>query len=143
MDLLQPKSVQIDGIDLIISKFPAIPGREIVAKYPLSGLPKLGDYAVNEETMVKLMSFVAIVLDGKEMRLSNKVLIDNQISSRVEYPWQTLGKIEIAMLEYNCSFFQKGLISSFFQDSAQSALAWISKTWTAFLERSSRTEKQP
>ena len=47
--LLHPKPVTIECNDgsskeFILHKFPAIPGREIVSQYPLSAMPKLGDY---------------------------------------------------------------------------------------------------
>ncbi len=67
--MIEPKTIAIvDGNgkekDFIISKFPAIQGREIIAKYPTSSLPKIGDYAVSEETMLKLMAFVAVDING-------------------------------------------------------------------------------
>ena len=81
------------GVDkaFIISKFPAIAGREIIAKYPLSGMPKLGDYQVNEETMLKLMCYVAAKTpDGGQIALTTKELINNHIPE-----WETLARIEI------------------------------------------------
>ena len=92
----------------IISKFPAIQGREIIAKYPLSAMPKLGDYEVNEETMLKLMCFVAVPTATEPLRLTTRALVDNHFPD-----WETLAKVELAMMEYNCSFFSRGIISSF------------------------------
>ena len=53
-------SITIDDKEFMLSKFPAVAGSEIIAKYPLSGLPKLGDYKVNEETMLKINVIVAV-----------------------------------------------------------------------------------
>jgi hypothetical protein len=145
-ELLQPKEIEIVAQDgtkrvYLLSKFPAIPGREIVCKYPLSGLPKLGDYAVNEETMLKLMGFVAVPgkgADGASLRLETRALVDNHIPD-----WETLAKIEVAMLEYNCSFFGNGLASTFFENLGQKAQALITKILTDYSERSSPKGAQP
>lgn len=111
-NLIQPKEISFTykaGDEEIekkyfISKFPAIAGREIIAKYPLSNLPKLGDYPVSEEAMFKLMSHVtAVTADGGQVALTTQALIDNHIPD-----WEILVKLEAAMLEYNCSFFANG-----------------------------------
>lgn len=139
MELLEPKEVEIDGRHFIISKFPAVAGREIITKYPLSSIPKLGDYAVNQETMLKLMSYVAMGIDPvRPLRLSTIELVNNHCGS-----WETLAKVEMAMLEYNCSFFRDGRISIFLDDIARKVPAWTSKILTALSVQSSRTEKPP
>ncbi|EKC9955256.1 hypothetical protein OQO23_004137 [Salmonella enterica] len=113
-ELIQPKefkAVDQDGNErtYIISKFPAIEGREIVCKYPVSAMPKVGDYAVNEETMLKLMSCVAVDINGTPLRLTTRALVNNHCPD-----WEVLGRVEMAMMEYNVSFFAKGrsLLSS-------------------------------
>ena len=137
--MIEPKEITIDDKVFILSKFPAIAGREIVAKYVASGLPKVGDYKVNEETMFKLMAFVAVPLPtGAKIQLTSQALIDNHTGN-----WETLGKVEIAMMEYNCSFFQNGRVSTFLNDVAQKLPSWISKTLMALSAQSSQTEKQP
>lgn len=136
--MIEPKDIEIDGKSYVISKFPAVAGREIIAKYPLSGLPKLGDYAVNEETMFKLMAHVGVRQDHGILQLSNRALIDNHVRS-----WETLAKLEVAMMEYNCSFFQNGRVSRFFEDIAQKLPAWILKMSTGLSAQSSPTEKPP
>ncbi|KAF9396647.1 hypothetical protein CPC16_010966 [Podila verticillata] len=67
--LLEPKEITIKtmaGEDrtYILSKFPAIAGREIVSQYPISAVPKLGDYKINEALMLKIMGFVAVPADN-------------------------------------------------------------------------------
>ena len=114
--LLEPIEKEIDGKIFILSKFPAVAGREIIANYSLSAIPKIGDYAVNEQMMLKLMSYVGVVCKGmnEPLRLTTQALIDNHVGG-----WETLAKVEMSMLELNCSFFQNGLISKFLDDSAQ------------------------
>lgn len=138
LNLLEPQMHTVDGKEYILSKFPAVQGREIITKYPLSGLPKIGDYAVNEETMLKLMGHVAIKLPGGAVRLDNIQIINNHVPS-----WETLVKLEAKMLEYNVSFFQNGRILTFFEDFAQKAPQWISKILTDCLQRLSNPTSPP
>lgn len=135
---LEPKEMQLDGQTFIIHKFPAIAGREIIAKYPLTSIPKLGDYGVNEETMLKLMSYVSVPMPGKSLPLplNNRALIDNHVKS-----WETLVKLEGAMLEYNCSFLGNGGISTFLNDIIEKLPAWATKTLMDLSQRSSQTAK--
>lgn len=143
MILIQPKSVVIDGQKFILSKFPATVGREIITQYPISAIPKLGDYKRNEELMFKLMAFVGKKLEGREepMMLGNQALIDNHIST--EFPGDTLLKIEAQMIEYNSGFFQIGRLSTFFGSIAQKLPQWISKILTDSLVSLSQMEKPP
>jgi hypothetical protein len=137
--MIEPKEEEIDGKIYILSKFPAIAGREIIAKYPISILPKIGDYQVSEETMLKLMCYVGIPRkDSQPLMLTTKVLIDNHVKD-----WEVLLKIESLMMEYNCSFFRNGRISTFFQDVAQNIPAWISKMLMALSEQLSQKVKPP
>lgn len=138
MHLLEPKEINIDGKNFILSKFPAIAGREIIAKYPLTGLPKIGDYQLNEETMFKLMAYVAVKINDIKIPLNTPELINNHTGN-----WETLAKIEVAMMEYNCSFFQNGRVSTFLNDTAQNIPRWIIKTLTSLSQQLSPTEKPP
>ncbi len=143
MELIEPKTIAVaDGNGkekkFIISKFPAVQGREIIAKYPTSALPKLGDYAVSEETMLKLMAFVAVDVNGIVQRLDSRALVDIHAGD-----WECLARIEIAAMEYNCSFFRNGRISDFLSDFALKSLPKILETLTASLGQSSQTTKQP
>lgn len=143
MALLQPKEVQIktaagDERTYILSKFPAVAGREIVAKYPLSGMPKLGDYAVNEETMLKLMGFVGVPNGEGVLQLSTRALVDNHVPD-----WETLARLEIAMMEYNVSFFSNGRASGFFERIAENLPKLITKILTDSLQQLSAKSKQP
>lgn len=122
--MIEPKEVEISGKRFVLSKFPAVQGREIVAKYPLSAMPKLGDYAVNEEVMLKLMSYVGVPRDtGEALRLTTTALVNNHCGD-----WETLARVEIAMMEYNVSFFGNGNASTFLEGIVQKAQALLSKT---------------
>lgn len=143
--MLQPKPLTLkrqDGTErtFILSKFPAVDGREIVAKYPVANLPKLGDYAVSEATMLKVMGFVGVELEGREtpLLLSTRELVNNHAGD-----WETLAKLEWAMLEYNCSFFGQGLTSGSFAAWMDKAKPLISQILTALSEQSSGAAKQP
>lgn len=142
--MIEPKEVTIktqagDERTYVLSKFPAIQGREIIAKYPLSAMPKLGDYAVNEETMLKLMAFVGVPRDnGEPLQLKTRALVDNHIPD-----WETLARVEMAMMEYNVSFFGNGKGSTFLEAIMQKAQAFLSQTLTASLAQSSQKEKPP
>ncbi len=134
--LLEPKEIEIDGKVFIISKFPAIAGREIITQYPISGLPKIGEYKVNEQIMLKLMSYVAVSINSQPLQLTTQVLIDNHVGS-----WETLAKLEIAMIEYNVSFLENGRASTFLNDIAQNIAPWITKILTPLTEQLSAAEK--
>ena len=137
--MLHPKDIEINGKIYTISKFTAIEGREIVTQYLASGVPKLGDYKRNEELMLKLMKYVGVDNgNGGHLMLTTSALVNNHVED-----WEALTKVEMAMMEYNCSFFQNGRVSTFLNDAAQKAPQWISKILTALSERSSPTEKPP
>jgi len=141
--MIEPKEITIEtqrgeSRVYVLSKFPAVQGREIIAKYPLSAMPKLGDYAVNEETMLKLMAFVAVHMpEGKTLALSTRGLVDNHVPD-----WETLARIEMAMMEYNVSFFGNGKGSTFLEAITQKAQAFLSKTLTDLSGQFSQKEKR-
>lgn len=135
--LLEPKHVQVNGKKFVLHKFPAIAGREIICNYPLTAVPKVGEYKTNEEIMLKLMKYVGVPINDIVLPLSTAELVDQHTGS-----WETLMKLEAAMIEYNCSFFQNGLASTFLTGLAQKVPAWISKTLMDSLERLSQKEKQ-
>ncbi len=142
MALLNPQEISIktkDGVEktYILSDFPAIQGREIIVKYPLSGMPKLGDYMVNEETMLKLMAFVAVPIEGSEpLRLTSRALVDNHVPD-----WETLARIEVGMLEKNCSFFRNAKSLGFLANIQAKLPALITKILTDYSAQLSAKEK--
>lgn len=140
-DLLDPSELILTDDNnkerkFILSKFPAVQGREIIAKYPTSNLPKIGDYAASEEVMLKLMAFVETEKDGHRIRLATRALIDNHVPS-----WEMLAQIEMAMMEKNCSFFRNATLADSLASVAQNALQKISAMLTGLSEQSSTQEK--
>jgi hypothetical protein len=129
---------EIDGKTYVLSKFPAVAGREIIAKYPVANMPKLGDYGVSEETMLKLMKFVAVRTEGGLLQLTTKDLVNNHVPN-----WETLAKIEWEMMQYNCSFFQNGKVSTFLEGISQKLPALITQMLTDSLGQLSAKGKQP
>lgn len=139
LDFKDPKEIELNGKKYVISKFPAVQGREIVFKYPTSAVPKLGDYATNQETMLKLMNYVAVVQqDGTLIRLSNQILVNNHIDD-----WETLLQMEDLVMEHNCSFFPQGGVLRFLKDTFQTVLAYATKMSTTLSEQLLQTEKPP
>lgn len=123
-----------------ISKFDCISGREIVTSYPLSALPKVGDYKTNEAMMLKLMCFVAVDTagNGTLTRLVSADLVRNHVPD-----WETLARLEMETLEYNVSFFGRAEISTFLRGLVPKAQAWITKTLTDLSAQSSKAGGQP
>ena len=111
-ELLKPEEKtlkDLDGVEhtFIISRLPAVAGREIITQYPTTAVPKVGNYGENEKVMLKLMSYVAKVTpEGNQIRLSTQALVDNHVPDS-----ETLLKLEAAMLSYNTNFFNIGRIS--------------------------------
>lgn len=136
--MIQPKEVSVscqDGTErqFVISKFPAIAGREIVTQYPITAAPKLGDYAANEVLLLKVMAYVAAVGEGgRQIQLTTRALVDNHVPD-----FECLMRLEAAMFEYNVSFFQNGKALTFLSGIEAKAKALISQTLTEWSERSS------
>lgn len=143
--LIDPKEVTIEyeGENLVfnISKLPATVGREIISKYPTSNLPKIGDYQVSEETMLKLISYVERVYNEngniRLQALTSKALVDNHIPS-----WEVLAKLEVMMIDYNCSFFRNGKVLDFLKKSMSLAEPKIIEMLTVLSGKLSQAEKQ-
>lgn len=105
---IKPKTITLKNRDdeekeFIISRLPATVCREIMSKYPLSNLPKVGEYAGSEEAMLLLMKYVAVMSADQEIRLTTKALVDNHVDDGI-----LLARLEIQMLEYNTGFFGLG-----------------------------------
>jgi hypothetical protein len=135
-DLLEPKDEEFltlkgETKTYVLSKFPAVAGREIVAGYPTSAIPKVADYKDNEAIMLKLMCYVAVKHpNGTLLRLVTSELVNNHVPD-----YETLLKIEIAMMKYNTSFFGQGEVSTFLGAFVKKVLVSASPTLTTFSER--------
>lgn len=141
-DLIKPKEIEcktLDG-DILkykISRFPADVAREIITGYPVSAMPKMGDYKANEALMLKLISHVAAVKeDGTEIRLTTRALLNNHIPD-----FDVLARIEYDTLGYNSNFFNIGKITKslgLFEGKVEGS---ITKILTRFLAQSSGKAK--
>ena len=140
--LIDPKEITIDyegeELKFNIGKFPATVGREIITKYPVANMPKIGDYAASEETMLKLMSYVERVYPDRVQPLINKALVDNHIPS-----WEVLARIEVETINYNCTFFRNGKVLDFLKKSMSLAEPKIIEMLTALSGQLSQAKKQP
>lgn len=144
--MIKPKEVTVTGVDgetktFVIHKFSATDGREIVAKYPISALPKIGDYEVNADTMYKLMAYVGISLDSANPEnltmLKTKALVDNHVTD-----FKMLAELELAILEYNTNFLKSGKASKLLSGLESKVTELISKTLMDSLARYSRQGEQ-
>lgn len=137
--MIEPKEIEIKGKKYIISKLPATVGREVLFKYPTSNLPKVGDYNVSQEIMLKLLSYVAVELeDGRQIQLNTQSLIDNHVPSA-----EALILLEKEMFVYNFDFFHDGTASAFLAALEKRAIAKGSEILTTLLGQLSRQVKQP
>lgn len=128
MELIKPKEVELKDIDgnlktFIISRLPAVAAREILAKYPVSNIPKLGEYQASADAMKLLMSFVGVQLSGGIQRLTTSELINNHVADG-----EQLLRLEYAMLEYNTSFFGNGGPSGLLETLIRKYLPLITQT---------------
>lgn len=147
--MLDPKPITI--IDrkgkertYILHRIPAIAGREIMHKYPISNVPKLGDYEISRETMLKLMKYVGVYLvnDGRSeplvQMLDSELLVDSHV-----YDATDLLKLEKEMLGYNFDFFQGGWLLTFLEEYTRNQLPRVLKTLMGLLAQSLQVAKQP
>lgn len=146
MTLLKPQDFTVKDLDgaertYVLHRFDAWSGREICTQYPLTGMTsalKIGDYKSNEQLAQKLLSFVGVRINGTILPLTTRELVLNHVPD-----WETMGYIEVAMLNYNCSFFFKEKISTFYESFIRKIAVTIFKMWTDSSEQSSKPEKQP
>ena len=130
--MLEEKKITIDGKEFVISKLPAVTGREVLFKYTAGGKNILmgGDYQISEDIMKKLLSYVGVYIDGRLIELKTEELINNHVPSAM-----TLIKLEKEMMSYNFDFFTPEKISAFFQKFLQLADNESMKILTALWER--------
>ena len=138
MELIKPMEIEIGDRDgamrtYTISRLPALDARRVIAMYPVSNMPKVGDYQSSEEAMLLLLKYVEH--DG--VRLTTRALVDNHVSDGV-----ALINLEYQMLEYNTGFFgsggQRGLLSTLIANLSEKAMPIL----TRLLEQYSAQDKQ-
>lgn len=142
MSLMEPKEVSVPDLDgnqkvFVIHKVPATLGREIMAKYPVSNMPKLGEYQSSEEIMLKMMGHCAVRLaDGTLLTLDTMSTINNHVTDGHQ-----LIQLEYAMLQYNTAFFRIGKHQGFIESLVARVLPKIIETLTPFLQQLSQQAK--
>lgn len=118
-----------DGEKYKISKFDCLTGREIMLQYPVSNLPKLGEYEISQQMALKSMSFVEHEINGRWVRLENPGLVKQHIKS-----WESLVELEKAMIVYNFSFFQNGAVFDFLKNLGTTLEGQVTKILTQLLD---------
>lgn len=145
VDLIKPAIVKIadcDGVEkeFIVSRIPAIQAREIFTQYLTANAPKVGNYAVSEALMLKMMSYVGIPKEEGSLEphvmLKTAALVNNHALD-----FEQLGRLEIAMVQHNVSFFQPEKVSSFLSGLAQKLMGSAIQTLTGSLGQLSPTDK--
>ena len=142
--LLAPKEIKITDRKgrehtYILSEIPATYSREIVAQWTANALPKIGDYTVNHEMMMKIMSYVAVPQkDNKHLRLVTRELVDNHVPDLL-----TLETLEKEMAKYNWDFFLGEEYSNLKERFFRILSLWLTQILTVSLRQSSMPEKQP
>lgn len=142
-DLIKPKDVTVKDLDgnevtFTISRFPTVAGREITTQYPVSSVPKLGDYKINEDLMRRMMGYVeAYKPDGGKIRLTTDALINNHVpdaNAQLCLEWEVMG--------YNTNFFGAGKTLSFFTGLRGTLMESATSTLTALSEALLQAIKQ-
>lgn len=143
-DLIKPQNITVKDRDgnehsFVISRLPATVGREILAKYPVANVPKLGDYGTSTEAMLLMMRYVGIERDdGSILTLKTQALIDNHVPDG-----EALIRLELEMLKYNTSFFGLAGNSDFVGSLLQKYLPLVIKTLMDSLPPSLPNGSQP
>ncbi len=109
----------------VLNKWSPMDGRSIVSGYPLSSIPKMGDYSKNEALMVKLMGYVsAHTVNGDLLPLCSDALINNHV-----HDWYSLATLEVESFRFNVSWLEDDESWSKFKttwvDSAISAVSEV------------------
>lgn len=131
---IEPKQITLSGKTYVLTKFPATVGREIITQYPMTALPKIGEYKTNHALMLKIMSYVGVMVDGRHdpLMLTTEDLINNHIAKT-----EDLMRIEWAMIEHSFDFFADGRASGWLGMVADRISPLITKTLTDLLGQSS------
>ena len=147
MELIKPKNVTVKDADggeheFVVSRLPAMVGREVLAKYPMANLPKTGDYDVSREAMQLMMGYVGREQhNGELLLLKSAALINNHVPDG-----EALIRLEIEMLRYNTSFFGNAGSQDFLGfllDKISASLPRIIQTLTRSLQQSSAQDSPP
>lgn len=130
MDLIEPKSITLpQSGEFIISKLPCLVGREIMVRYPVSFVPKVGNYEVNEAMCLKMLQYVEKVTPQRNIRLTDATLINQHIK-----PGGDIAILEKEMIMYNFDFLRDGTASAFLESWRLKAEGKATKILTNLLD---------
>lgn len=127
-ELIKPKNITVKDADgteheFVISRLPAIAGREVLAKYPMTNMPKTGDYGQSKDAMLLMMKYVGKEMEnGEVLRLSSEALVNNHIPDG-----EALIRLEIETLRYNSSFFGNAGSQNFLDSLLEKLAAGLPK----------------
>lgn len=129
-ELIEPKEIQIGSKTFILSKVPSMTGRKLAFLYVPSAIPifKMGDYKVNEECAMELLSYAAVPRGNGLLpqRLLDRTLIENHTTL------SSVLALEKAMAVYNFHFLPLGKcldsLTSFFQNIEQKTTRLLTKS---------------
>ena len=144
MNLIQPKTVTVSGIDgqekeFTIAKMPARTGRRVITQYLPSALPKVGNYETNEELALTLLSYAHVKGPSENLiPLSTWALVNNHCDD-----WQMQMKLEYEVFEYNTNFLGSGKVSTVLSEFNEKLPQLATKILTDFWVQLSQKEKQP
>jgi len=129
--MINPETIEVEGKDKVVRKYiiSDIPylsgGREVSSQFVSTAVPKIGDYEANQKLSEIMFRHVAAVVDGREIQLLTKDLVNNHVPDFI-----TGIKIEEAMLEKCLGFSIAGKVREFRQGLEQKGPALIIKTLT-------------
>lgn len=148
--MLNPKTVTVTDkhgteYKFTISEPPATVAREILLKYPLANTLKLQDFDTSQETMLKLMRYVARETDQGPVMLSTQALVDNHVPDAL-----VLFKLEALMLDHMSGFFAlvrnpdflAGLIAKIPPSLMQTATRFLQSLSASGLQAGQSSEKK-
>jgi len=138
-NLLEPKTVEINGHKFVISKMPCTVAQEVIFKLPTGLVPLISNFSQAEEMAYKMLSYCErVYTDGRpNVPLISKALIDNHIPD-----FDTLIKLENECLAYNYDFFANGKLLDFLNKGLSLAESKASAILTGLLVKLSQAEKQ-
>ena len=133
--LLEPKEIEINGQQFIISKMPCTVAQEVIFNLPNGLIPIMSDFKKAEEQAFKMLAYCErVYTDGRSsVPLISKAIIDNHVND-----FDTLRKLEWECLQYNFSFFMDGRALNFLNEGISLAKSNLSEILTDLLGRLSQ-----
>lgn len=131
-ELLQAKTVEINGYKFIISKMPCTVAQEVIFKLPTGLIPLISQFSQSEEMALKMLSYCErVYADGQSnVRLISKALVDNHVPD-----FDTLIKLENECLQFNFDFFAQGKVLDFLNKGLSLAESKASGILTDLLDK--------